>query len=210
MHASSFRLVFVFLVLFPLTVRAHQAKSRAPKEITIEALKQGVVRIENTVADMFEPDPDHSHGTGFIVKPGFIYTNSHVIERGPMDAQRLLLHFNVPQARPEAIRAQVIFDSPLHDFAVLQYDPSQLKRAKPQPLRLPAKGSFFYNFLANEDLLVGRHVLTMGNPYDSKNMASYGMIAGIAPDPTTGHYIQTQTPINPGNSGGPPDFGGDG
>lgn len=195
------RLVFFAFFIFPLIARGHEARSS--EGFTIESLMRGVVRIENSVADVFDPERQDSHGTGFVVAPGLIFTNRHVIERDQLESQRLLVHFNVPNARPEAILAKLVFESPLHDFAVLTYDPKKLKRAKVKALRLPKAGSFYYEFSRNETLMVGKPALAIGNPYDSSNIFSYGAITGKHSDPHMGPYIQTQTPINPGNSGGP-------
>lgn len=195
-------LVFVCLTLSSFQARGHEAANQE-HVLTTEGLMRGVVRIENAVADIFEPQKQESHGTGFVMAPGLIFTNRHVVESRPIEAQRLLLIFNVPNARPEAIPAKLVFVSYLHDFAVLSFNPKALKRAKVQPLRLPSPDSLFYDFTRNELQLVGRQVLAIGNPYDSSNIVSYGAITGKRVDPMTGPSIQTQTPINPGNSGGP-------
>lgn len=201
------RIIFYLMILFPVIARA---SSLSDEGIDPQSLIFSVVKIDNIAADIFTADTSASHGTGFFIgidpetKKGIIFTNKHVIEKQENEAQQLILEFNTNERRGERIKANLIYTSLLHDFAVVEFDPSRLKRADlSAPLHLPPQNSPLYDFVANERALRGLDVMAIGNPFDGTNVTTYGQITGLRNDPSKGPFIQTQTPINPGNSGGP-------
>ncbi|MBX3021827.1 MAG: trypsin-like peptidase domain-containing protein [Bdellovibrionales bacterium] len=186
------------------------AVEQAAQEVSVEALMSSVVKITNTVANIFEPSPQQSHGTGFFVGldpksgRGLIFTNKHVIDSIPLQAQQLKLEFNTQDPVGETVSAKLIYVSNVHDFAVLEFDVQALKRAKPSSqLKLPSAQSPLFDFVRNARALRGYPVLAIGNPFDGSNVVTYGEVTGLQMREVAGPFIQTQTPINPGNSGGP-------
>lgn len=173
-----------------------------------------VVRIINQSANVFSPSGEDGHGTGYLVgfredpdgsQIGIVFTNRHVIEADPLAAQALGLEFSTDTDIPEMISGSLVYVSNIHDFAVVEFDLSELKRAKKflNPARLPAPEDPRYDFATHYRALQGRPVMALGNPFDGNNITTFGQITGINRSLTEGSYIQTQTPINPGNSGGP-------
>ncbi|MEM8660402.1 MAG: trypsin-like peptidase domain-containing protein [Pseudomonadota bacterium] len=128
-------------------------------------------------------------GTGFIWdESGLIVTNFHVIA----GAHRLTVTL---QDRSE-YQAEVIGVAPAKDLAVLriQDPPDSLKT-------LPLGDS--------SELIVGRKVLAIGNPFGLDTTLTTGIVSALgreirAPDNRRIRgVIQTDAAINPGNSGGP-------
>lgn len=210
-------LLLVVLIFLGSTAQAHLSQKAAKAIRASQTQKEtfdpnklllSVVKIVNNRADVFSAAPSASVGTGFYVGErngkGIIFTNKHVISSSNTDAQLLTVEFNTSNARGEVIDANLQFVSPIHDFAVIEFDIKKLKRADlSQPLRLPNDKSPFLDFVVNEKLLRGVEVMAIGNPLATSNITTYGHLTGLYFDPYDGPFIQTQTPINPGNSGGP-------
>src|SRR4051812_39773087 len=95
------------------TVRASQAERYAGKVL-------------NESANIFAPEISRSHGTGFIVEltaeRGVIFTNNHVVDKGPLEAQRIRVQFASEVGLPETVTGRVVYRSPLLDFAVIEFD----------------------------------------------------------------------------------------
>ena len=72
-----------------------------------------------------------SSATGFVVdaERGIILTNRHVVGAGPI---RLSATFQ----NQERVNAVPLYRDPVHDFAFIRYDPSEIEYAKPQSLAL--------------------------------------------------------------------------
>jgi S1-C subfamily serine protease len=128
-------------------------------------------------------------GSGFIWDElGHVVTNFHVIE----DAQEL----EVTLSDHSSHKAKVVGVSPEKDLAVLRIqDP-------PAKLRPIPVGS-------SADLMVGQHVLAIGNPFGLDQTLTTGVVSALGREiqsatrrRITG-VIQTDAAINPGNSGGP-------
>lgn len=176
-----------------------------------------VMQIENQAYSLFDSNKlSHGTGTGFIVaiesdqqtgrKIGVIFTNRHVIASIPYTKNRYDLHFSGPGGTKEHTRAKLVYESPLHDFAVLTFEMSSLSRTMRShlmPAKLADPSSPFFDFEANHLSLRGQPVIALGNPLGTKNVTTFGQITGSDMSPTDGVQILTQTPINPGNSGGP-------
>jgi len=77
-----------------------------------------------------------SHATGFVVdaERGLILTNRHVSRLGPA-VHRATFH------NDEEVDLKVVYRDPVHDYALLQYDPDELRFARPPALPLEVDGA---------------------------------------------------------------------
>jgi len=128
-------------------------------------------------------------GTGFFWDDeGHIVTNYHVIE----GASRLA----VTLADQSDWEAEIVGVAPEKDLAVLRI-------GAPRDRRIPL------DLGQSRDLMVGRKVLALGNPFGLDQTLTVGVISALgrelaSPTGRTIHdVIQTDAAINPGNSGGP-------
>ncbi len=128
-------------------------------------------------------------GAGFFWdREGHIVTNYHVIE----DANR----FSVTLADRTDWDAQLVGIAPEKDLAVLKIS---APRERMVPLALGRSA----------DLLVGRNVLAVGNPFGLDQTLTVGVISALDRElrspagRTIRGVVQTDAAINPGNSGGP-------
>jgi serine protease Do len=139
------------------------------------------------------PAPPHdlpksaSLGTGFLIEPGIVLTNYHVIS----GADEIKIQFT--EAKDEApTEGQVIGKDPDLDIALIRVHP----KGEIPPLPLGD----------SEQLEVGEYVMAVGNPFGQGHSVTHGIISAkgrSAPGIPLTHYLQTDAPINPGNSGGP-------
>ena len=128
-------------------------------------------------------------GSGFVWDDqGHVVTNFHVI-RGASSAR-------VTLSDQTSFDAELVGTAPDKDIAVLK-------------IAAPAAKIKALPVGASSNLLVGQHVLAIGNPFGLDHTLSTGVISGLgreieslAGTPITG-MIQTDAAINPGNSGGP-------
>ena len=128
-------------------------------------------------------------GAGFFWdREGHIVTNYHVIE----DANR----FAITLADSSDWEARLVGVAEEKDLAVLKI---QAPVARMVPLALGRSA----------DLLVGRQVLAVGNPFGLDQTLTVGVISALGRElrspagRTIRDVIQTDAAINPGNSGGP-------
>ena len=128
-------------------------------------------------------------GTGFFWdREGHVVTNYHVIE----DANRYV----VTLADRSDWEARLVGAAPEKDLAVLKIRAPAAQRI---PLALGSSG----------DLLVGRRVLAVGNPFGLDQTLTVGVISALGRELRSPagriirDVIQTDASINPGNSGGP-------
>jgi len=128
-------------------------------------------------------------GAGFFWdRDGHIVTNYHVIEDGN--------RFAVTLADNSDWDAQLVGVAEEKDLAVLKI---QAPVARMVPLALGRSA----------DLLVGRQVLAVGNPFGLDQTLTVGVISALGRElrspagRTIRDVIQTDAAINPGNSGGP-------
>lgn len=88
---------------------------------TVDKCVQSIVTIKSTRVRSFDTDvPGSFTATGFIVSPGLILSNRHVVSAGPVVAQAVL-------ANDEEIPLQPIYRDPVHDFGFFRYDPADIK-----------------------------------------------------------------------------------
>jgi serine protease Do len=122
-------------------------------------------------------------GSGFVVEPGLVVTNHHVIAT----AARIQATFQGGTTAP----ATVVGSDELTDIAVLRVD----RAAAPAV----AWG-------ASSALRVGQWVMAAGNPFGLGGTITVGIVSALGRDIEVGPFdafIQTDAAINPGNSGGP-------
>lgn len=131
-----------------------------------------------------------SSGTGFLVRPGLIATNAHVIDDEFID--ELEVRFpSAPAGEQGPARAELLDEDPRRDLAFLRI-----------ASKLPAlEVARSYRFLKGEDIIV------IGNPGLGDEVVLENAISrGVMSSKTTidGQvYLQMGIAINPGNSGGP-------
>jgi S1-C subfamily serine protease len=137
----------------------------------------------------FDESQIQGSGTGFFWdREGHIVTNFHVIE----DANR----FSVTLADNSSWDASVVGVAPEKDLAVLKI-PAPRERMVPMS---PGRSA---------DLMVGRKVLAVGNPFGLDQTLTVGVISALGRELRSPagriirDVIQTDAAINPGNSGGP-------
>jgi S1-C subfamily serine protease len=128
-------------------------------------------------------------GTGFFWdREGHIVTNYHVL-RG---ADRV----SVTLADQSDWPAQLVGVAPEKDLAVLQ-------------IQAPAEKLVPLDVGNSSDLMVGRTVLAVGNPFGLDQTLTVGVVSALGRElespagRTIRDVIQTDAAINPGNSGGP-------
>lgn len=128
-------------------------------------------------------------GTGFVWSDkGYIVTNYHVVE----GAQQVSITLPDQTSWP----AQIVGLAPDKDLAVLKIDAPKSKLKA-----LPVGDS--------SELVVGRKVLAIGNPFGLDATLTTGVISALGREIEAPNHrkirnvIQTDAAINPGNSGGP-------
>jgi len=131
-----------------------------------------------------------SSGTGFLVKPGVIATNVHVIE-GEFVSN---LEVRFPSAPPDKhgpLPAELLYEDPRRDLAFLAVA-SDLPAVEIAPM---------YQFVKGDDITV------IGNPSLGDEVVLENAISrGVLSSKTVidgQNFIQLSAAVNPGNSGGP-------
>jgi len=121
-------------------------------------------------------------GTGFVVAPGLVATNLHVI----VGSDRIVVAVANGKVLPVSNVAG--FDA-YHDLALIAVPPETL----PPPLPLRESGP----------LAAGDAVVAIGTPQGLALTASTGIVSAVRQLAPTITLIQTTAPISPGSSGGP-------
>src|SRR4051812_35622100 len=125
MRSIAWRVLVVLSIILPGIARAHNAPPResaaadqaenvpVQDPIPPEVLMFSVVKVTNSLAEVFSANRSGGHGTGFFVGidpetgKGLIFTNRHVIESSSTQAQEIKLEFNTPQTRGETVTAKL-------------------------------------------------------------------------------------------------------
>ena len=133
-----------------------------------------------------------SEGSGVIYSSdGYIITNKHVVDYAISYSGTVEIY--LPEQPDEAIPATVVGYDAAYDLAVLKIDRTGLSAI--------TTGS-------SADLVIGQHVVAIGNPGGLEFMGSVsvGYLSGISRNITVDTFqmkvLQTDAAINPGNSGG--------
>jgi len=135
-------------------------------------LKGGVVTVET----------DAGHGSGFIVAPNLIVTNSHVVEGSFLTRVRF--------SRGKKIPAMVLCQDKQRDVAFVGCDTSLFSDTCTLELAKPSAG---------EPLAVeGERVIAIGSPLNQDKIVTSGIVSKIERG-----AIISDVNINQGNSGGP-------
>ena len=159
---------------------------QAPRSAVAMTTEEIVARSEGSVAVVIG---ESASGTGFLVGPGLLVTNAHVV------AQRLssikVAFPAAPASRRGPLPCRLLWEDAGQDLAILA-----VKTDLP-PLRVPEA----YRFRRGQDITV------IGNPGTGTGQMLVNAVSrGVLSTPTMyrGHeYYQMSIAINPGNSGGP-------
>jgi serine protease Do len=131
-----------------------------------------------------------SSGTGFLVRPGIVATNSHVIDDEFVSSLEVRFP-SAPEGKQGPYLAELLYEDPKRDLAFLKVV-SDLPAIDVAPS---------YKFMKGEDITV------IGNPglgedVVLENAISRGVMSSKV-DLEGQHYLQLSIAVNPGNSGGP-------
>ena len=137
----------------------------------------------------FDETQIQGSGTGFFWdREGHVVTNYHVLE----NANR----FSVTFAEGSTVEARVVGVAPEKDLAVLK-------------IRAASEDLIPLELGRSSELMVGRKVLAVGNPFGLDQTLTVGVVSALGRELRSPagriirDVIQTDAAINPGNSGGP-------
>jgi Trypsin-like peptidase domain len=171
-------------------VRAKARPSLAavpPREWALLGVEEIVSRCEASVALVAGP---HSAGSGFLVRPGLVVTNAHVVVGVP--ASDLRVHFpSAAGGRRGPLRVVVVYFDERRDLAILAVD-SPLPALEVNDEHSFRKGQEVV-FIGNP-VIGGEHILEIA--------VGRGVIGSFTTIDGLGFY-QLSAAINGGNSGGP-------
>ncbi len=138
------------------------------------------------------PDTRYSLGSGVIIdEEGWVVTNMHVVQR----ARRVWVQLS--DGRQYEAQPRIV--------ATARSDVALLRILAKEGDRFPA-----IKFEADDDLLLGETVLSLGNPFGLGGSVSRGILSSKNRRPPredeplyVADWLQTDAAINPGSSGGP-------
>lgn len=160
-----------------------------PLPVDFEKLKTSVAVVQGKLG----------HGSGFVVLPSVVATNSHVIR--DEFVKNVTVRFIDPTGIEEVLKARLLYEDKARDLALLQLEPD----AKQAVLRLHTK------FAAGK----GKEVTVIGNP--GQGVAGLASVNSVGRGTTDSivtlngrPFIQIRVPVSKegitvggGNSGGP-------
>ncbi|MEQ9496871.1 MAG: trypsin-like peptidase domain-containing protein [Deltaproteobacteria bacterium] len=128
-------------------------------------------------------------GSGFVVAPGFILTNHHVVQNSSTGT-RLKISFSSPLEEGHAVVAR---SRPDLDLALLRCVPGfgRCQNSAAVPIG------------ASIDIRAGDTVFAFGSPVGLENTLTKGIVSNTARRYGEQAVIQTDLAVNQGNSGGP-------
>jgi len=154
----------------------------------VKKVKQSVVTISTVIPhpmSFLGYEPVKGYGSGFIIAPGYVVTNAHVVS----GASRVYVIFSDGYAS----EAELLAVDPHRDLALLQTVEHGV------PIKLGD----------SDKLEVGEIVLAIGSPLGLlENSVTMGVVSAVGRSISSREIlledlIQTDAAINPGNSGGP-------
>src|SRR5262249_32738427 len=132
-------------------------------------------------------------GTGFMVRPGILATNAHVIDSALMDQTKVyFVSAKDAEERKKAYSAKILYFDPKRDLAFLSIDEKAAK-----PLRIAKT----YEVETGQDITVigcPGHATgeQLPNTVTKGNMGTKTKVRSMP-------FYQMSIAVNPGNSGGP-------
>ena len=162
-------------------------EDKKPKTVEPKSLPDLLQQVLSSVVLI---DIGNAQASGFVVSPGMICTNHHVIE----DATSAEINFN----NGRKVKADgVLFQNESMDIAILKVDiPSGVSSLKLKP-RDPRQGEKVYAIghpMGNRNSVTDGIVSQVHSRSSNSNFKEFGL---------TGTWIQMTAAINVGNSGGP-------
>ncbi|HEX6736794.1 MAG TPA: trypsin-like peptidase domain-containing protein [Vicinamibacteria bacterium] len=164
--------------------------SRQVPALPAEGGSSGGLR-EQLLDRFFGPAPESrkvaSLGSGFIVGPGEVLTNCHVVEGAD--------EISIELTSGRKYRGQLVGLDARTDVALVRFAPREA-------LTVLELGN-------SDEVRVGEWVMAIGNPFGLSGSATVGVISFMGRPLTLGtpgtsvDMMQTDASINPGNSGGP-------
>jgi hypothetical protein len=131
-----------------------------------------------------------SLGSGFVVRPGVIATNFHVVQR--MKRGGVIRTSSTPSSSPEWWVSEVLAVDVTADLALLAVPGTERARLPVFPL-----------VRSSSAITIGQRVYALGSPRGLTGTISEGIVsASLRPDGESS-YVQITAPISPGSSGGP-------
>ncbi|RIH87913.1 Periplasmic pH-dependent serine endoprotease DegQ [Meiothermus luteus] len=176
---------------------AQPPRLTTPEEVArVEVIRRAlpaVVKVTGILRDPQTGNEGPTNGSGFFYAPSRIITNYHVVQ----DLRDITVELFDGRSFP----AQIFAVDKGIDIAILSV----------QGVTAPAQ----LTFGSSQNLSVGMGLVVIGSPFGQRNLASYGILAGVGPtsaekndlDPEVGSEIGdllfTDARIVQGNSGGP-------
>jgi len=152
-------------------------------KLVLDAVVPAIVALQVTAVRSFQDDHAGAHGgTGFVVDKelGLLLTNRHVCTCGPARAAATF----VGGPAMEEVPVDIAYLDPVHDFAILRFDPSLLQQTPRVQIELDPS-----------ECRVGEEIRVVGNDSLEKLQILSGTIARIdrnAPD-LAGDYHDENT-----------------
>lgn len=148
------------------------SRNSCNKELVLQQTKSCILRVLRN---------DGGHGSGFIIQPGYLITNKHVVE----GASKLSVYMNGEK------EIKVWNYSPNLDLAILKL-----------PDNSSAQSCSWFD---SNQLSIAEELYALGWPNDptGDSTVTKGIYSRTNKYEDGTEDIQTDTPINPGNSGGP-------
>ena len=134
-------------------------------------------------------------GTGFIVKPGYVATNAHVIECSLRYEDIIVKDF---RGRMHAAQIEGVARNygKANDLAILKISDNSLP-----PLTLTDSAQYESGHEGDEIVAIGYPLVGMASSADKPAVTAKGSLSTFKPDENI--FIASGMPLNAGNSGGP-------
>lgn len=156
------------------------------KNLIFERALKYTVKIKTTILQGFFGEAKGTYsGAGLLVdkERGWIFTNAHVVGRGPSVTSLAFIN-------EKEIEAKKLYVDPYMDIAIIKIDPTKI------PPNTPSA-----SLDCSEKPRQGIQVGTVGHPRGLSWTVTSGIISGK--QNIDMEYLQIDAPLNPGNSGGP-------